>query len=70
MDKRTIITSMKMDADFHQLLRTLAGYQRRSLSSLMNYLMLEALREKKKDLELPKWIDEEDDFNKILDFAQ
>jgi hypothetical protein len=58
MVKNSIVTSMKMDSDFHKLLRTLAAVEKRSLSSLMRNLMVEALKERKKCSLLPRWISE------------
>jgi hypothetical protein len=48
--------SIRMKSDLHRLLKTLAGYERRPMNSLIVNLIYEALQHRKHSLKLPEWV--------------
>ena len=55
-----ITVTMRMGKALHHCLRTLAGYQKVSLSNLMLNLISEGLQERRREEKLPDWMAHED----------
>lgn len=55
-----VTVTMRMGKALHHCLRTLAGYQKISLSNLMLDLITESLQEQRRSEKLPRWMEAEE----------